>query len=347
MSSIKRLLLLAALSSVLAAGAKAEELPKVIRFAEVGLPSHGKASGIGLVPLAIQKGLFEREFGKDGPKIEINYYIGTGPAINEAIAENQADFGTYGGLPALIGLSGGVPAHVVLARRSATASSYVFAVHPDSPIKTVADLKGARIAVQKGTNPYMSLVQVLEAAHLSETDVNIVNLQGPSAVAAFEAGSVDALFSGTSLLILRKQGAVRLVQAPKNKIEQETSIGAILVGSSFEERYPQTVARVVKVLVEICYWASQEKNHDAVISYLANTGYGADITKEEYAGPLKDRFDPRINDSVKDGFEEISKFAVTHRIVRQAPNFEGWYESKYVDAAAKDLHIQGYWQNIP
>jgi sulfonate transport system substrate-binding protein len=345
--SIKIILSSVLLSFAVTLSAKAEDLPKVIRFAEVGVPTHGKPYGIGLVPLAVQQGLFEREFGKDGPKIEINYYVGTGPAINEAIAENEADFGTYGGLPALIGLSGGVPAHVVLARRSSTASSYVFAVHPDAPFKTVADLKGARIAVQKGTNPYMTLVQILEAAHLSENDVNIVNLQGPSAVAAFESGSVDALFSGSSLLILRNRGAVRLIQAPRNKIEQETSIGAILVGSDFEKSYPQTVARVVKVLVQICYWASQETNHDTVISYLANVGYGREITKEEYAGSLKDRFNPTLNGGIKSGFQEISQFAVAHKLVRQAPDLSGWYESKYVDAAYKDLHLQDYWKNIP
>ncbi len=345
--SIKIVLSSVLLSFALALSAKGEDLPKVIRFAEVGLPSHGKPYGVGLVPLAVQQGFFEREFGKDGPKVEINYYIGTGPAINEAIAEDEADFGTYGGLPALIGLSGGVPAHVVLTRRSSVASSYVFAVHPSSPFKTVADLKGARIAVQKGTNPYMTLVQILEAAHLSETDVNIVNLQGPSAVAAFEAGSVDALFSGTSLLILRNKGAVRLIQAPRDKIEQQTSISAILVGSDFESSHPQTVARVVKVLVQICHWASQEANRDTVISYLANVGYGTAITKEEYAGPLKGRFDPTINDGIKSGFQEISHFAVTHKLVRQAPNFSGWYESKYVEAAYKDLHLQDYWKDVP
>jgi sulfonate transport system substrate-binding protein len=344
--SIKIILSSVLLSFTVALSAKAEDLPKVIRFAEVGLPSHGKPYGVGLVPLAVQQGFFEREFGKDGPKIEINYYIGTGPAINEAIAENEADFGTYGGLPALIGRSGGVPAHIVLARRSSIASSYVFAVHPNAPFKTVADLKGARIAVQKGTNPYMTLVQILEAAHLSENDVNIVNLQGPSAVAAFEAGSVDALFSGTSLLILRNKGAVRLIQAPQNELEQKTSVSAILVGNDFENRYPQTVARVVKVLVQICHWASQDANRGTVISYLANL-YGERITEEEYAGPLKDRFNPAINDRVKSGFQEISQFAVAHKLVRQAPDLSGWYESKYVDAAYKDLHLQDYWKNIP
>ena len=88
-------------------------------------------------------------------------------------------------------------------------------------------------------------------------------------------------------------------------MNQNTRGRDIIVGSTFEDRYPKTVARVVKVLVEICYWASQEANRDAVISYLANTGYGADITKEEYAGPLKDRFNPTINAGVKTGFGNV------------------------------------------
>ncbi|MEW6436581.1 MAG: ABC transporter substrate-binding protein [Pseudomonadota bacterium] len=348
MSAIKNLSLSLLLSFSLVPAAKAEELPQVIRFAEVGLPGQGKVNGIGLAPLAAQQGFFDREFGKGGPKIEITYYIGTGPAINEAIAENQADFGTYGGLPALIGRSGGVPAHVVLARRSAAlASSYVFAVHPDSRIKTIADLKGARIAIQKGTVPYMALVQVLEAAHLSEGDVTIVNLQGPAALAAFEAGSADALFSTSFILLLEKRTAVRLIHAPKISVVRQTSLTAILANSAFEQRYPQTVARIVKVLVDISHWASQDANRDVVLTYLASAGYGTDIAKEIYSGSLKEEFDPIVDNDVKDGFRQTSQFAVTHNMVRQAPNLDGWFEPKYVDTAVKDLHLQGYWEKQP
>ncbi len=65
-----------------------------------------------MATLAQKLGYFDKEFGKTGPKIQINYVIGTGPAINEALAQDQTDFGSYGGLPNVIGLAGGIPARL-------------------------------------------------------------------------------------------------------------------------------------------------------------------------------------------------------------------------------------------
>src|SRR3954453_7663750 len=77
----------------------AEEIPKLIRFGEVGSTSvksiGGKPSGIGLVTLALERGFFEEEFGPGGPKIEQIYFTGSGPAQNEALAQGEIEFGNY------------------------------------------------------------------------------------------------------------------------------------------------------------------------------------------------------------------------------------------------------------
>ena len=58
----------------------------MIRFAEVG-GGTARPTGSGLVPLAKKLGFFDREFGKNGPQIQVNYFAGTGPAINQALAQ--------------------------------------------------------------------------------------------------------------------------------------------------------------------------------------------------------------------------------------------------------------------
>ena len=62
----------------------------------------------------------------------------------------------------------------------------------DSPIKTVADLKARKIALNKGSNVHYLLVRALERAGLKYTDVEVVYLPRADGRAAFEKGAIDA-----------------------------------------------------------------------------------------------------------------------------------------------------------
>jgi sulfonate transport system substrate-binding protein len=62
----------------------------------------------------------------------------------------------------------------------------------DSPINSVADLKGKKIALNKGSNVHYLLVRALEKAGLRYTDVKVVFLPPADGRAAFEKGAIDA-----------------------------------------------------------------------------------------------------------------------------------------------------------
>src|SRR4051812_11519046 len=89
-----------------------------LRVAAVG-GAQGKNSSTSNVTLAHVKGFYDEEFAKDGIKVEVVYLTGTGPAINEAFAQGQTHFAEYGGLPNVIGLAGGAPTKLVVARHTA------------------------------------------------------------------------------------------------------------------------------------------------------------------------------------------------------------------------------------
>ena len=65
-------------------------------------------------------------------------------------------------------------------------------VPKDSAIKNVADLKGKRIAFNKGSNVQYFLVKLLEKNGLKYSDVIPIFLPSPDARAAFQKGAVDA-----------------------------------------------------------------------------------------------------------------------------------------------------------
>lgn len=89
-----------------APGSAQEPSPKVIRLAGPG-NAEGKPFGTGTLGVLKVKGYLEDEFRKDGVRIDWQFPRGTGPAINEAFANGQLDFASYGGLPNIVGRGGG------------------------------------------------------------------------------------------------------------------------------------------------------------------------------------------------------------------------------------------------
>jgi sulfonate transport system substrate-binding protein len=136
-----------------------------------------------------EQGWLEAELGKQG--ITVNWLQSAGSnRANEALRANAIDVGSTAGSAALLARSNGSPIQVIDIYSQPEWAALV--VPADSPIKTVADLKGKKIAATKGTDPYFFLLQSLEEAGLSTSDVTVEILQHADGWAALENGSVDA-----------------------------------------------------------------------------------------------------------------------------------------------------------
>ena len=114
-----------------------------------------------------------------------------GPALLEAMGAGSIDFGTAGDAPPIFGQAAGVPL-VYVAVEPATPHSEAVIVPEGSPIRSIADLRGRRIALNKGSNVHNLLVRVLAAGGMTPADVTSVFLKPSDARPAFENGSVDA-----------------------------------------------------------------------------------------------------------------------------------------------------------
>ena len=135
----------------------------------------------------------EKEFADDpNIKIEWTFFKGAGPAVNEGFANDQLDFAYQGDLPALIGRATGLKTKYLLA--SGARKPLYLAAAKDSGIKSIEDLKGRKIALQRGTNGHLAAIKILEAHGLTERDVQVVNLDSAGTVAALTSKDIDAAF---------------------------------------------------------------------------------------------------------------------------------------------------------
>lgn len=114
-----------------------------------------------------------------------------GPPLLEALNAGAIDFGTTGEAPPIFAQAASSKLAYVAVEPPAPRGEAVL-VPKDSPIRSLADLKGRTVAVAKGSNAHYLLVKALEKGGVSYGDVKVVFLAPADARAAFERGAVDA-----------------------------------------------------------------------------------------------------------------------------------------------------------
>jgi sulfonate transport system substrate-binding protein len=184
-------------------------------------------------------GWLEEDLAKDGVKVTWIQSAGSNKA-NELVSSGAGDFGSTAGAAALLARTNGVPLKTVYVYSKPEWTA--LAVAKDSPIQTVADLKGKKIAVTRGTDPFFFLLRSLKEAGLSQNDVEIVNLQHGDGRLALERGQVDA-WSGLDphLAASELKSGIRLLY---RNIDFNT-FGTLNVREEFLKQYPDYVRRVI------------------------------------------------------------------------------------------------------
>jgi len=144
----------------------------------------------GTLVLEKARGTLEKRLAPLGVSVTWTEFLG-GPALLEAMGAESIDFGITGDAPPIFAQAAGVPL-VYVGVEPASPHGEAVIVLDGSPIKTVADLRGKRVALNRGSNVHNLLVRVLQANGMSISDVNTVYLKPSDARPAFENGSVDA-----------------------------------------------------------------------------------------------------------------------------------------------------------
>jgi sulfonate transport system substrate-binding protein len=136
------------------------------------------------------QGTLEKRLDPLGVKVTWTEFPG-GPQLLEAMNVGSIDFGHTGEAPPVFAQAAGTQL-VYIANDTPNPMSEGILVPENSSIHSVADLKGKKVALNKGSNVHYLLVQALAAYGLKYSDIHPVYLAPSDARAAFERGSVDA-----------------------------------------------------------------------------------------------------------------------------------------------------------
>lgn len=196
-----------------------------------------------------EQGLLEKEFSSEKISIRWVQSAGSNKAL-EFLNAGSLDFGSTAGAAALIGKINGNPLKSIYVYSRPEWTALV--TLGNSPIKKVADLKGQRVAVTRGTDPHIFLVRALAEAGLSEKDVKLVLLQHQDGRTALERGDVIA-WAGLDPLMAAAEieaGARLFYRKP-----EANTWGVLNVREDFAQENPALVRRVLAVYETGRKWA--------------------------------------------------------------------------------------------
>src|SRR5829696_5058746 len=144
----------------------------------------------GTLVILKERGALDKRLKSEGYTVEWTEFPG-GPQLLEALNVGAIDFGSTGEAPPIFAQAAGAPL-VYVAHEPPAPRGEAILVPKDSPIGSVADLKGKTVALNKGSNVHYLLVRALEQAGVADGEIQPIFLPPADARAAFERGAVDA-----------------------------------------------------------------------------------------------------------------------------------------------------------
>jgi sulfonate transport system substrate-binding protein len=222
------------------------------------------------------KGGLERKLAPLGFKVEWKEFP-SGPPLLEALNVGAIDFGHAGEAPPIFGQAAGAP-FLYVAHEPPAPKGEAILVPKDSPIKTVADLRGKKVALNKGSNVHYLLVKAIEKAGLKYSEIEPAFLAPADARAAFERGAVDAW------VIWDPFQAAAEVAIGARTLADGTGLASnhqfYLAGQKFADANPQVIDAVIAAIADIDAWA---KDKEKAVAEELSAGIGIPVPVLEIA----------------------------------------------------------------
>jgi sulfonate transport system substrate-binding protein len=237
------------------------------------------------------QGLLEKRLADAGVKVEWTEFPG-GPQLLEALNVGSVDIGHTGEAPPIFAQAAGAPL-IYLAHEPPSPQGEGILVPKGSPIKTVADLKGKKIALNKGSNVHYLLVKQLEAAGLQYKDVKTVFLPPADARAAFERGSVDAWVVWDPFLAAAQTATNASLLADGKGVVSNHEF--YLASRTFVENHPDIIEALLDELNKLDEWA---KNNQDELAELLSKQLGIDVPSLKLAAGRREYGVLPISDEV-------------------------------------------------
>lgn len=304
-----------------------EAKPQVIRIGSTA-PGHLK-----FILFRNQK-LLEKEFARDGIKVELTTFDG-GSAATVALGSGAIDFTYIGNNPSLRLAAAGADVKLIGLSSWNRSNETQIVVKPDSPIQRIEDLKGKKVAYLSGTVRHSTFAKALKAAGLGIGDVESLNLGLDSSGPALARGDVDAVVESTGpVQKLVEEGQARVIFDAGVSGSPEWAVPHLIsVNGGFARKYPEIVTRLLAV--DIATARRADANPQETISiFTKETGSSEKAVQATY--PEGKFFqNPEITDEAIRSLQGEETFMADAGLLKGKVKYESWVDRSFYETALK------------
>ena len=226
---------------------------------DAGVVLHIGYQAFGDLNVLKSKGTLEKALAPLGASVDWTKFT-SGPPLLEAVNAGSIDVGATGDSPPIFAQAAGVPLVYIAAQPSSPATEAIL-VPANSPIHSVSQLRGKKVAVAQASSAHYLLVAALAAAHVPYNSIHAVYLQPADARAAFEQGSVDAWSIWDPYYAMEQHATSVRVLTTGAGVDLDLSY--YLASRSFATAHPDIIRLLLKQLKGIDAWITHNKGQVA------------------------------------------------------------------------------------
>src|SRR6476619_3572937 len=188
-----------------------------------------------------------------------------GPPLVQAAAAGDIDLGYVGTVPPITGAAQQYGFKIVATQHGAdaTKSAENIIVPKDSPIQTLADLKGKRIAIPQGSSAHGLALLALKSVGLTPKDVELVYLSPAAGATAFNTGKVDAWSIWNPPSAIAVKNGARIIAKGVPPIDQVNNYYVATDKSLSDPNRRAALADLLTRVARIFNWAHQNPDQYA------------------------------------------------------------------------------------
>lgn len=243
----------AGITSMMMLSGCAKEQKQALTTLNIGFQKYG------LLPIVKQRCDLDQALKAQGIQVKWVEFP-AGPQLLEGLNVGSVVFGESGEAPPIFAQAAS-PNLVYVANQPAAPNAEALIVQKNSPIQSIQDLKGKRVALNKGSNVHYLLLKLLEKNQLTLQDIQVVYLPPADARAAFEKGAVDAwVIWDPFFAAAEQQIGARVLATGQNLISNHQFY---LADRKFAEQHPEVLKTIVQQLNQTTEWVKTHQDDAA------------------------------------------------------------------------------------
>ncbi len=283
--------------------------------------------------IARYEDLYEQLLGVD---VEIVSFD-SGSDVNTALASGSIDISELGSSPTALGISNGLEYEVIWIG-DVIGSAETLVATEESGVTSVEDLAGKTVATPFASTAHYSLLNALELAGLSETDVTVLDMQPDDIYAAWLRGDIDAAYVWYPVLSELQETGVNITDSAQLADQRIITTDLVVARTEFAEQYPEILENYIKVQIQ-----ANEVLLDDPETAATEIASVLEISEEDAADQITQYVYLRgeeqadyLNDYIADALKATADFLVEQQSITSAPDLETFANSidtSYLEAA--------------